>query len=204
MREDINAWQIFISYFGFGKLAHQNIRLTAVSNYLHDEYGPRLKQLAADTPEYATIHGIASRLLVYKKSGSEIPQLWIALSNEAKSFLFHRLHEHTHINWKSHKSVDLKMKSLREQFLPFTSKTTVGHLMKLAALVERRNFEPKVYAGWCHKENTHCYRALPYQQTAPFDTVHFVAIVSESYVDNSAFSCGYRAGFSAGMQHRGF
>lgn len=94
-REDINAWEIFKSYFGFGRLAYQDFRLLAVSNYLETQYGLYLKKLSAEAPEYTTIQGIASRLLSYKKWGLKCPNFGSFLEHNREGTRSTSLHDQT-------------------------------------------------------------------------------------------------------------
>lgn len=131
-RVDATAWEIVKSFFGFGKLANCDLRLSSIASHLeqHD-----LTSLVKDSKAYRAVHDIATRMLIYKKSGEVIPALWEKLATETKKITIERCEEHRF----NCQPPTYQRNSSRDRFLLLTPLTKFGHLRAQVSILEGKN-----------------------------------------------------------------
>lgn len=109
-RVDVTLWEIVKRFFGCGKLKGCDLRLKSIAAHLSKLHLPVFDK---DKEAYTTVHGIATRMVSYRKSGKNIPLLWENIAVETKKF---------HLS--------------SPRFLFLTPLTTVGHLCAQVNILE--------------------------------------------------------------------
>lgn len=157
-RVDVTLWEIVKSLFGCGKLAGCNLKLTSIAKYLEQN---DLSGISQHSQAYRTIHGIAARMLVYKKSGRKIPALWTKLSTGAREMSVHRCTEY-HYNYEPPK---YPLTSSKDRSLFLTPLTKFGHLCEQVKILEKWNSVSAVKVGGLLKDYVPWYEEIPYSKT---------------------------------------
>lgn len=133
-RKDVTCWELLKRFFGCGKLAGCDLRLTSISRYLEDR---DLAHLSQEHPAYRTIHAIATRMLVYRKAGQDVPNLWKKLATTTHELtITYYTTWHSRPNGRTPVAKDRDV-SVRKRMFFLTPRTTVGHLKAQAELEAR-------------------------------------------------------------------
>lgn len=154
-REDVTLWEITKSYFGFGLLAGCDLRLTSIANYLQT---CDISSISTESASYRTIHGIASRMLIYKKENTTIPRLWEKLSTISTSVKINKYNKFSSLFF--YPKLPLKSYSCHDstnRFLFLTPLTTFGHLRAQIDILEGKRPSRAIKPGECVKIDE-CYR----------------------------------------------
>ncbi len=146
--KDATSWEIFKSYFGYGKLAGCDLSMEVIAGYLAKK---DLSWLDCETPAYATVHAVAARVLIYRKPYQE---LWKKLSTSTQSFQIQHVNRECSSRHKD--DYDWILENVHRALL-ITPKTRIGHLIAQVDDLESRSWdrwngpqstEAKKWAAW--------------------------------------------------------
>lgn len=161
-RSDVTKWEVFKSYFGCGKLADCDLNLKSIAEYLHG----KVKTLDPKSKAYKTVHEIATRMLVYRKDGNEIPEFWKSISTGTRMFAVYEVERAT----TNRGTKDITKKSFnRAMYL--TPLTTIKHLAVQADIMQYRPKENKEYETTAKAVGGLCEDYSPWYKEIPAETL---------------------------------
>lgn len=141
-RADVNSWEMFKSFFGCGKLAKCDLHLDSIAARLEQ---CDLSSVDEKSAAYKTIHGIATRMLIYKKTGPAIPSLWEKIATKATKVTIDRCNQ----TFYNQDPPSYHVRSSKVRFLFLTSLTKFGHLRAQAEILEnKKSISAIKWAGW--------------------------------------------------------